>query len=62
MKKSIGICNTTCNKIFQSNFFHLPLAGGECVWSSNVCVKLQTACSGVSFLLGFSVFFVLQPK
>lgn len=53
----------TCNKSFQSNFFfNLPLAGAECIWSSNVCVKSQTACSGVSFLLGLSVFFVLLPK
>lgn len=53
----------TYNKSFQSNFFfHLPLAGAECVWSSDVCIKVQTACSGVSFLLGLSVFFVLLPK
>lgn len=57
------MCHCTCNERFQSNFFpRLPLAGAECIWSSNVCVKLQTACSGVSFLLGLSVFFVLLPK
>lgn len=48
-------------KVSKVILSYLPLLGNESFGNTVVCVTLQTTCS-VLFLLGLSVFFILQSK